>query len=113
MNTILFFAYRNILRQKRRAFLLGTAMALGTCFLVLASSFVAGISQTLFDRVMTYVAGHTSVIVSDRGYLYRTALRGHADLKDDIEKLPHVKKVGRPSASCAGSSGSRRATTRS
>lgn len=93
MNTILFFAYRNILRQKRRAFLLGTAMALGTCFLVLASSFVAGISQTLFDRVMTYVAGHTSVIVCDRGYLYRTALRGRADLKKEIEKLPHVKKV--------------------
>lgn len=93
MNTILFFAYRNILRQKRRAFLLGTAMALGTCFLVLASSFVAGITQTLFDRVMTYVAGHTSVIVCDRGYLYRTALRGRADLKKEIEKLPHVKKV--------------------
>jgi ABC-type lipoprotein release transport system permease subunit len=93
MKTILFFAYRNILRQKRRAFLLGTAMALGTCFLVLASSFVAGITQTLFDRVMTYVAGHTSVIVCDRGYLYRTALRGRADLKARIGTLPHVKKV--------------------
>lgn len=93
MKTILFFAYRNILRQKRRAFLLGTAMALGTCFLVLASSFVAGITQTLFDRVMTYVAGHTSVIVCDRGYLNRTALRGRVDLKAEIEKLPHVRKV--------------------
>ncbi len=93
MKTLLFFAYRNILRQKRRAVLLGTAMALGTCFLVLASSFVAGISQTLFDRVMTYVAGHTSVLVGDRGYLYRTALRGRADLKERIEKLPNVKRV--------------------
>ena len=52
MKTLLFFAYRNILRQKRRAILLGTAMALGTCFLVLSGSFVSGISQTLFDRVM-------------------------------------------------------------
>jgi len=93
MRTLLFFAYRNILRQKRRAVLLGTAMALGTCFLVLASSFVAGISQTLFDRVMTYVAGHTSVLVGDRGYLYRTALRGRIDLRERISKLPHVKNV--------------------
>jgi len=91
MRTLIFFAFRNILRQKRRAVLLGTAMALGTCFLVLASSFVAGISQTLFDRVMTYVAGHTSVLVGDRGYLYRNALRGRVDLKERIEKLPHVK----------------------
>ncbi|MBK9577763.1 MAG: FtsX-like permease family protein [Fibrobacterota bacterium] len=93
MKTLLYFAFRNLTRQKRRAVLLGSAMALGTCFLVLASSFVAGISQTLFDRVMTYVAGHTSVIVCDRGYTYRTALRGEAGLKDRIAKLPHVKKV--------------------
>ena len=93
MKTLLFFAFRNILRQKRRAVLLGTAMALGTCFLVLASSFVAGISQTLFDRVMTYVAGHTSVLVGDRGYLYRTTLRGRIDLKARIAKLPHVKRA--------------------
>ena len=30
MKTLLFFALRNILRQKSRAILLGTAMALGT-----------------------------------------------------------------------------------
>lgn len=93
MKTLLFFAFRNILRQKRRAFLLGTAMALGTCFLVMASSFVAGISQTLFERVMVYVAGHASVIVFDRGYLYRTALRGGMDLKRQVAAIPHVRKV--------------------
>lgn len=93
MKTLLYFAFRNLMRQKRRAVLLGSAMALGTCFLVLASSFVAGISQTLFDRVMTYVAGHTSVIVCDRGFMYRTAMRGEAGFKERIAKLPHVKKV--------------------
>jgi len=93
MKTLLFFAFRNILRQKRRAVLLGTAMALGTCFLVLAGSFVAGITQTLFERVMVYVAGHTSVIVGDRGYLYRTALRGEISFRDRLAKLPHVKRV--------------------
>jgi ABC-type lipoprotein release transport system permease subunit len=93
MKTLLYFAFRNLMRQKRRALLLGSAMALGTCFLVLASSFVAGISQTLFDRVMTYVAGHTSVIVCDRGFMYRTAMRGEAGFKERIAKLPHVKKV--------------------
>lgn len=93
MKTLLYFAFRNLARQKRRAVLLGSAMALGTAFLVLASSFVAGISQTLFDRVMTYVAGHTSVLVCDRGYLYRTALRGQVGIKERIAKLPHVKKV--------------------
>ena len=93
MKTLLFFAFRNILRQKRRAVLLGTAMALGTCFLVLAGSFVAGITQTLFDRVLVYVAGHASVIVCDRGYTFRTALRNEIGIKSRIEKLPHVKRV--------------------
>lgn len=93
MKTLLFFAYRNILRQKRRAILLGIAMALGTCFLVLASSFVAGITQTLFERVMTYVAGHASVIVGDRGYLYRPVLRGHRSISGQVAKIPHVKRV--------------------
>jgi ABC-type lipoprotein release transport system permease subunit len=93
MKTLLFFALRNILRQKGRAILLGTAMALGTCFLVIAGSFVTGISQTLFDRVMVYVAGHVSVIVGDRGYQYRPALRGEAHLRDRLAKLPHVKRV--------------------
>jgi len=90
---LLLFAFRNILRQKRRAILLGTAMALGTCFLVLAGSFVSGISQTLFDRVMVFVAGHVSVIVGDRGYQYRPALRGEASLRDGLAKLPHVEHV--------------------
>lgn len=93
MKTLLFFAYRNLLRQKRRAVLLGTAMALGTCFLVLASSFVAGITQTLFERVMTYVAGHASVIVGDRGYLYRPVLRGQRSIADEVSRIPHVKRV--------------------
>jgi ABC-type lipoprotein release transport system permease subunit len=93
MKTLLFFAYRNILRQKRRAVLLGTAMALGTCFLVLAGGFVAGITQTLFDRVMVYVCGHASVLVADRGYTFRTALRNEIGLKERIAALPHVKRV--------------------
>jgi ABC-type lipoprotein release transport system permease subunit len=93
MKTLFFFALRNILRQKSRAILLGTAMALGTCFLVISGSFVTGISQTLFDRVMVYVAGHASVIVGDRGYQYRPALRGEANLRERLAKLPHVKRV--------------------
>lgn len=93
MRILLHFAFRNLLRQRRRAVLLGSAMALGTCFLVLASSFVEGISQTLFDRVMTYVAGHASLIVCDRGYMYRSALRGEASLKDKIRRIPNVRKV--------------------
>ena len=93
MKNILFLAFRNILRQKRRAALLGTAMALGTGFLVLAGSFVSGISQTLFQQVMVYVCGHTSVLVADRGYTFRTALRDRIDLKERIAALPHVKRV--------------------
>jgi len=93
MKTLLFFALRNILRQKSRAILLGTAMALGTCFLVIAGSFVTGISQTLFDRVMVYVAGHVSVLVGDRGYQYRPALRGEAHLRERLAQLPHVRRV--------------------
>ncbi|MGB7566371.1 MAG: FtsX-like permease family protein [Chitinivibrionales bacterium] len=71
MNVILKISLRNLLRQKRRNILLGTAMAFGTMILVLASSFSHGISDVLFNKIVVYVAGHVSVGFSENGNMYR------------------------------------------
>jgi ABC-type lipoprotein release transport system permease subunit len=71
MNVILKISLRNLLRQKRRNILLGSAMAFGTMILVLASSFSHGISDVLFNKIVVYVAGHVSVGFSESGNMYR------------------------------------------
>lgn len=71
MNVILRISLRNLLRQKRRNILLGSAMAFGTMILVLASSFSHGISDVLFNKIVVYVAGHVSVSFSESGDMYK------------------------------------------
>ena len=93
MNTLLMIAFRNLFRQKRRNVLLGAAIAIGTLVLVMANSFSHGISRTLIDRVVSYVAGHASVSFAHEGKMMSQVMRGGAHWRESIEKIPHVKKV--------------------
>jgi ABC-type lipoprotein release transport system permease subunit len=61
MNFLLTISTRNLFRQRRRSILLGTAIAFGTAILVLANAFAHGISEVLFNEIVSYVAGHVSV----------------------------------------------------
>jgi len=66
---------RNLLRQKRRNILLGSAMAIGVAILVVANSFSHGISDIMFNKIMRYVTGHVSVRFNERGGVMREIFR--------------------------------------
>lgn len=93
MSTIISIAFRNLFRQKRRNLLLGTAIAIGTLVLVLANSFSHGMSKTLIERVVVYVAGHANVGFSHKGKMMAQVMRGGAHWREKIEKIPSVSKV--------------------
>lgn len=93
MSTIFAIAFRNLFRQKRRNLLLGTAIAIGTLVLVLANSFSHGMSKTLIERVVVYVAGHANVGFSHKGKMMAQVMRGGAHWKEKIAQIPHVQKV--------------------
>ena len=93
MKTLFTIAFRNLFRQKRRNVLLGMAIAIGTLVLMLANSFSHGISRTLINEVVSYVAGHASVGYSHKGQLMSQVMRGGAHWQAEIEKLPGVKRV--------------------
>lgn len=78
---------RNLLRQKRRNILLGSAMAIGVAILVVANSFSHGISDIMFNKIMRYVTGHVAVRFNERGGVMREIFRDRelafAALKDE------------------------------
>ena len=71
MNVIAQIALRNLVRQKRRNILLGTAIAFGMMILVLANAFSHGLSDVIFNKIVKYTSGHVSVSFSQNGNLYR------------------------------------------
>lgn len=61
MKLLIQLALRNLLRQKRRNLMLGTAIAFGMMILVIANSFANGVSDIMFNKIVAYVAGHVSI----------------------------------------------------
>ena len=78
---------RNLLRQKRRNILLGSAMAIGVAILVVANSFSHGISDIMFNKIMRYVTGHVAIRFNERGGVMREIFRDRervfAAIKDE------------------------------
>lgn len=93
MKVLLWIAFRNLFRQKRRNLFLGSAIALGTMVLLLANAFSAGISDTLINRVVVYVAGHVNVQFAYEGQIMSQMMRGGRAWKERFARLPHVKRV--------------------
>lgn len=86
MKMLLMLSFRNLLRQKRRNLMLGIAIGLGVMILIMASSFSRGISDTLFNRIVTYVAGHVSININE-GFGRRTPVfRDRAKLFEIIRE---------------------------
>lgn len=67
MRFLLLISFRNLLRQKRRNLLLGAAMAIGMAMLVIAHGFSHGISDVMFNRILSYVTGHLGLAFSVKG----------------------------------------------
>lgn len=92
MGLLIRLALRNLLRQKRRNLLLGSAMAIGVAILVTANSFSAGISDIMFNKIMRFVTGHVAVRFNERGGVMREIFRDRERLLALIEGDPAVKE---------------------
>ncbi|MBN2143700.1 MAG: hypothetical protein JW774_03655, partial [Candidatus Aureabacteria bacterium] len=75
---------RNLFRQKRRNLLLGMAISIGVMILIVASSFSHGISDTIFNRVVRYVAGQIGVTFNEKSSLFCQIFRDRERMMDLI-----------------------------
>lgn len=87
MGVIARISLRNLFRQKRRNILLGTAIAVGVMVMVMASSFSRGITDVLFNKIMTYVSGHIAIDFHEKGGTQTQIFRD----KERIEKI--IKEI--------------------
>ena len=84
---------RNLLRQKRRNILLGSAMAIGVAILVTANSFSHGISDIMFNKIMRYVTGHVAIRFNERGGVMREIFRDRARVLEAIKNEPLIEET--------------------
>ena len=84
---------RNLLRQKRRNILLGSAMAIGVAILVVANSFSHGISDILFNKIMRYVTGHVAVRFNERGGVMREIFRDRVRAFEAVKGEPLIEEA--------------------
>lgn len=91
MSVILNISLRNLVRQKRRNILLGTAIAFGAMVLIMANSFSHGISEVLFNRVVKYANGHISVSSFQNGNMYMQVFHDGPRMLELVKKeVPDV-----------------------
>jgi ABC-type lipoprotein release transport system permease subunit len=94
MNFLFTISLRNLLRQRRRSILLGSAIMFGTAILVLANAFSHGISEVLFNEIVSYVAGHVSVSFTKGGNANNQVFHDGERIREIIrERVPKVKRV--------------------
>lgn len=94
MNFLFTISIRNLFRQRRRSILLGSAIAIGTAVLVLANAFAHGISEVLFNEIVSYVSGHVSVSFTKGGNANNQVFHDGARIREIINKrVPNVKRV--------------------
>jgi ABC-type lipoprotein release transport system permease subunit len=97
MRVLLLISLRNLLRQKRRNVLLGTAIAFGAMILVLANAFAHGISDVLFTRVVKYTSGHVSVNFTKNGDMFRPVFHDGDRIlriaRENVEGLTQIQET--------------------
>jgi ABC-type lipoprotein release transport system permease subunit len=94
MNFLFTISIRNLFRQRRRSILLGSAIAIGAAVLVLANAFAHGISEVLFNEIVSYVAGHVSVNFTKGGNANNQVFHDGDRIRAIIkERVPSVKRT--------------------
>jgi ABC-type lipoprotein release transport system permease subunit len=94
MNFLFTISIRNLFRQKRRSILLGSAIAFGTAILVLANAFSHGISEVIFNEIVSYVAGHVSISFTKGGNMNNQIFHDGDRIRAIIkERIPSVKRT--------------------
>ena len=69
---------RNLMRQKRRNLFLGAAIAFGMSILIVANAFSHGISDTLFNKMIVFIAGHMEIDIIENGRFRTPVMRDRA-----------------------------------
>ncbi|HAR64272.1 MAG: hypothetical protein DKM50_02315 [Candidatus Margulisiibacteriota bacterium] len=94
MSILFDISMRNLFRQKRRNVLLGIAIAFGMMILVIANSFSHGISDSLLNRVIVYVAGHMEIATLEEGKMRFPIMRDKDRfLKIINENVKDIKRI--------------------
>ncbi|OHD70977.1 MAG: hypothetical protein A2W19_07590 [Spirochaetes bacterium RBG_16_49_21] len=94
MRLILALSLRNLLRQKRRNLFLGIAICFGMMILVLAISFSQGLTDTLLNRVVVYIAGHMSIVTMEESNKDRRIIRDKEKFINIVKSnIKDIKKV--------------------
>ena len=90
-------SFRNLVRQFRRNVLLGIGIAVGMGILVLTSSFTAGLTDILFNKVLVYMTGHISVKMNEytsrRADVIRDRPRFLRTIQESVEGVVRVEEV--------------------
>lgn len=94
MRLVLFLAFRNLFRQKRRNLLLGVAIGFGMMILVLANSFSHGISDNILNKMVVYMVGHMEVSIMEKSKQYSRVIRDRERFVRIIRKnVPDIKEI--------------------
>ncbi len=97
MNTVVDISLRNLVRQKRRNFLLGAAIGFGMMILVIANAFAHGMSDTIFNQIIVYVSGHANIGFAEKGDFMRQIFRDGPRIKEIIKKTAPEIRVSQES----------------
>lgn len=91
---LLQIGFRNLIRQKRRNILLGTALAFGIMILTISGSFSKGITENLLNRVIIYMSGHVKVTTIEKGRMMSPILRDKQRVISIIKKtIPDLNYI--------------------
>lgn len=94
MNALILFSFRNLIRQKRRNILLGSALTFGVMVLTIAFAFSNGITDTLLNRTIVYMAGHIKVNIYEQGRFMAPIIRDKEAMITLIRsKIPDIKSI--------------------
>ncbi len=73
--------------------MLGSAMAIGVCILIVANSFSHGISDILFNKIMRYVTGHVAIRFNEKGGVMREIFRDRARAFEAVNGEPVIEEA--------------------
>lgn len=96
VSLLFLLAFRNLIRQKRRNFLLAFAMAFGFTILIVTSSFSTGISDLFLNKYMMMASGHLELSITERAgvktEIIRDRERYHKFLQDHIKGIKYIRE---------------------
>ena len=75
MGIITKISLRNLVRQRKRNIPLGICIALSMCILIVVFAYTSGITDILFNKIMTYAFGHIRVEMTENTSQMRQVIR--------------------------------------